>query len=120
MKKCRHIITIAIVLFSFVAVTNVWAKGPPEHANNDNNRHNTKVLTKYGRLMGILDANNTWVWKGVPYAKPPVGDLRWKAPEEPKSWKGVRQAKDECEPCTQLYTTSQWIRQEYALECARR
>jgi para-nitrobenzyl esterase len=65
--------------------------------------------------MGILDANNTWAWKGVPYAKPPVGDLRWKAPEEPESWKGVRQAKDECEPCTQLYTTTQWIRQDYAI-----
>jgi para-nitrobenzyl esterase len=147
MKKCRYIITTAIVLFCFAGVTNLWAKGPPGHAKNDNNRHNTKVqtkygrwavknrwakrppkhfkndynchhtevLTKYGRLTGILDANNTWAWKGVPYAKPPVGDLRWKAPQDPEPWKGVKQAKDECEPCTQLETTPQWIRYPYAI-----
>jgi len=45
--------------------------------------------------MGILDANNTWAWKGVPYAKAPVGELRWKAPRDPDPWHGVMQAKDE-------------------------
>jgi len=147
MKKCRYIITTAIVLFCFVAVTSLWANGPqkhaknynnghnnkmftkngplaatnpwakraPKHAKKCNNRHNTKVLTKYGRLMGVLDTNNTWAWKGVPYAKPPVDDLRWKAPQDPEPWKGVRQAKNECEPCTQLYTTPQWVRQPDAI-----
>ena len=115
MKKWRYITLTALILFCFVVLTSAWAKGPPQHAQNDNNRHSTKVFTKYGRLMGILDANNTWAWKGVPYAKPPVGNLRWKAPQEPESWKGVRQAKNECEPCTQLYTTPQWIRQPYAI-----
>ena len=90
MKKYRYIVITGIVLFCFVAVTTAWAKRPPKHANKCKNRHNTKVHTEYGRLMGISDANNTWAWKGVPYAKPPVGDLRWKAPEEPESWKGAR------------------------------
>ena len=30
------------------------------------------------------------VFKGIPYAKPPVGSLRWKRPEEPEAWDGVR------------------------------
>jgi para-nitrobenzyl esterase len=30
------------------------------------------------------------VYRGIPYAAPPVGDLRWKAPQAPASWKGVR------------------------------
>jgi len=115
MKKWRVIIVAVLIVFGFFVISNAWAKSPPAHAQNDNNRHNTIVTTKYGRLMGILDENDTWAWKGVPYAKPPVGDLRWKAPLEPDGWSGVRQAKEECEPCTQLYTSPQWIRQDYAI-----
>jgi para-nitrobenzyl esterase len=50
------------------------------------------------------------VWKGVPYAKPPVGDLRWKAPEDPEPWHGVRDAISPAPKCTQLFTTEEWIR----------
>ena len=32
------------------------------------------------------------VYKGIPYAAPPVGDLRWKAPAPPSSWEGVRES----------------------------
>jgi para-nitrobenzyl esterase len=32
------------------------------------------------------------VYRGIPYAAPPLGDLRWKAPQPAESWKGVRQA----------------------------
>lgn len=34
----------------------------------------------------------SWVYRGVPYAAPPVGDLRWKAPELPACWEGTRDA----------------------------
>ena len=40
-------------------------------------------------------------YKGIPYAAPPVGDLRWKAPQPPKSWKGVRVAKSFPNMCPQ-------------------
>ena len=46
------------------------------------------VQTKYGSLQGVRE-NGHWVFKGVPYAKPPVGALRWKAPEPPQPWEGV-------------------------------
>jgi para-nitrobenzyl esterase len=47
------------------------------------------VKTKYGYVKGKKDKNNTLVWKGIPYAKPPVGNLRWKAPQEPNPWTGI-------------------------------
>lgn len=49
------------------------------------------VETKYGRVQGVPSAVQKFtVFKGVPYAKPPVGSLRWHAPEECDKWDGVR------------------------------
>jgi len=50
------------------------------------------VQTKYGLLTGYSD-KNTWCWKGIPYATPPVGELRWKAPRDPVPWLGMRKTK---------------------------
>ncbi len=48
------------------------------------------VQTEYGQLEGTADTQNTWAWKGIPYAAPPVGELRWKAPRQPQAWMGIR------------------------------
>ncbi len=50
------------------------------------------VQTEYGRLEGTTDTLDTWSWKGIPYAAPPVGELRWKAPRRPQPWLGIRKA----------------------------
>ena len=49
------------------------------------------VSTKQGELRGIA-ADSVYAWKGIPYAKAPVGDLRFRAPQPPVSWQGVRDA----------------------------
>ena len=48
----------------------------------------TQRATAFGAVMGVDDtsASGTYQWKGVPYAKPPVGALRWKAPVDPDPW----------------------------------
>jgi para-nitrobenzyl esterase len=51
------------------------------------------VQTRYGTVKGFKDEANTWVWKAIPYAQPPLGELRWKAPREPEPWKGIRRAR---------------------------
>ena len=51
------------------------------------------VRTENGLLAGGLGTNpGVRVFKGIPYAAPPVGDLRWKAPQPAPSWDGVRDA----------------------------
>ncbi|PQP84250.1 para-nitrobenzyl esterase [Paenibacillus sp. PCH8] len=50
-----------------------------------------QVQTKYGTVQGEL-LHGASVWKGIPYAKPPVGELRFQAPVQPESWDGIRQA----------------------------
>ena len=49
------------------------------------------VETKYGKLQGVKE-DGCIVFKGVPYAMPPVGDLRFKAPRPPMPWDGVLKA----------------------------
>ena len=49
--------------------------------------------TAYGRVEGI-EVAGTYSWKGIPFARPPSGALRWKAPIEPEPWTGTRPAKD--------------------------
>lgn len=46
------------------------------------------VDTRYGQIKGIVE-NGVLAWKSVPYAKAPVGNLRFRAPEPPKPWEGV-------------------------------
>ncbi len=63
-----------------------------------------------GKIEGYADKRNKiWGWKNLPFAKPPVGPLRWRAPEDPEAWDGVRQAKEECTPCTQMAGTRGWL-----------
>ncbi|MFA5677165.1 MAG: carboxylesterase family protein [Pseudomonas sp.] len=50
------------------------------------------VDTDYGKLSGFQHDDGSWAWYGVPYAKPPVGELRFKPPVKPDSWEGVRWA----------------------------
>ncbi len=51
------------------------------------------ITVEQGQLEGAAGSHpGVRVYKGIPYAAPPVGDLRWKAPKAPASWTGVRQA----------------------------
>ncbi|MEI8607163.1 carboxylesterase family protein [Pseudoalteromonas sp. B160] len=51
----------------------------------------TQVSVTQGKLEGTAQQNLA-VFKGVPFAKPPVGELRWKAPQPAEKWQGVRKA----------------------------
>ncbi|MEM7342239.1 MAG: carboxylesterase family protein [Actinomycetota bacterium] len=55
-----------------------------------------EVTVEQGRLRGRWEGKGdqaTAVFKGVPFAAPPVGDLRWRAPRPAESWDGVREAR---------------------------
>ena len=49
------------------------------------------VNTEFGSLTGF-QTDGLCVFKGVPYAEPPVGELRFKAPRPLKKWTGTRKA----------------------------
>ena len=42
---------------------------------------NCTVKTRYGTFNGFVDENGVKTWLGIPFAQPPVGKLRWQAPQ---------------------------------------
>jgi len=63
------------------------------------------VATSVGKVAGEAAAG-VRAWRGIPFAAPPVGDLRWRPPADAEPWDGVRQAKDYGPPCLQGTSSS--------------
>lgn len=71
--------TVTILL---VGVLSAWAASPAD-----------EVTVENGKLQGTANEDHSVrMFKGIPFAAPPVGDLRWKAPQPALKWSGVRQA----------------------------
>ncbi len=51
-----------------------------------------RTLPGGGDLVGYTGRYGSHVWLGIPYAQPPVGDQRWRAPTAPTAWSGTREA----------------------------
>ncbi len=61
-----------------------------------------RVKTASGILEGAVNADSSLrIFRGVPFAAPPVGDLRWQPPQPVKRWSGVRKAVDFGPRCMQ-------------------
>jgi para-nitrobenzyl esterase len=55
---------------------------------------NPIVGTSNGKIQGTVTKDKTVrIFKGIPFAAPPIGDLRWKAPQPVQNWKGIKQCK---------------------------
>lgn len=69
-------------------------------AASEEPQHQVHIRT--GVLQGIVDASSgVTAYKGIPYAQPPVGDLRWRPPVPASPWKGVRDAREFGHACLQ-------------------
>jgi para-nitrobenzyl esterase len=68
-----------------------------------------QVTVAQGALTGTSD-NGIDAYKGIPYAAPPVGDLRWRAPQPAVRWKGARDAAAFGPACLQHPTEGLMVR----------
>lgn len=66
----------------------------------------TKVRLAEGEAVGFITADGARSWRKLPFAAPPVGDLRWRAPRPPAPWEGVREAIEFAPRCAQM---SNWL-----------
>ena len=61
-----------------------------------------RVKTANGVLEGTgPQSSGVRIFRGIPFAQPPVGDLRWRPPQPPKNWTGVRPAVQFSASCMQ-------------------
>jgi para-nitrobenzyl esterase len=70
--------------------------------------------TQAGTVQGTVE-NNELVFRGIPYAATPVGDLRWQPPQPPSAWSGTRDASAFGNICPQLDPNGQLIGDEDCL-----
>lgn len=75
--------------------TLLWAISSPAYPGSSAD----PVKTESGMVSGTGD--DVRAFKGIPYAAPPTGELRWKPPQPPKPWGGIRNAAEFGAPCPQ-------------------
>ncbi|MFG2338919.1 carboxylesterase/lipase family protein [Streptomyces yangpuensis] len=61
----------------------------------------TVVKTTGGTVRGAIDGQGLRSFQGIPYAAPPVGELRWASPQPAAPWTGLREATEPGSPCPQ-------------------
>ena len=62
----------------------------------------TRRQLSSGEVVGFVGRDGAYTWLGLPYARPPVGERRWRAPEPPDPWRGTRRALAFGAACTQF------------------
>ena len=100
MKIQALVLSIASLAISGMAVSAVRASEAATPATTPAPADPPKVHVESGMLAGVVE-NGARVFRGVPYAAPPVGPLRWKAPQPPAPWSGERKAAVAGPYCTQ-------------------
>ena len=58
------------------------------------------IKTSSGQVRGVIEGE-VWVFKGIPYAAPPVGEFRWRPPQTVKPWDGILDANKYGSNCAQ-------------------
>jgi para-nitrobenzyl esterase len=87
---------VSVALLITASVTVAGQPGPV------NGSEFVTARTTTGSVRGKVSSDGSVeVFKGIPYAAPPVSEFRWKAPRAPAPWSGVRDAFEASSPCPQ-------------------
>jgi len=85
---------IGVACIALVTQGSVWSAS---------DRSTVERQTRYGTVLGVDDSatTGTYAWKGIPFAKPPTGPLRWKAPQDPDAWASPKSTQQFGNACVQ-------------------
>jgi para-nitrobenzyl esterase len=95
-----------LLLFPLLTVVTLVAQPAPPH-----------VRVAQGELVGDVTEMGPYVFKGIPFAAPPVGPLRWHEPQPPASWQGVRNATSYGPACMQPAPASNSSQSSMSEDC---
>lgn len=91
--KNRIKLTSTLILSVALTFTAVSCASQDKSLPSANSRETEAVTVAQGKLTGIYSEDEkVEIFAGIPYAKAPVGDLRWKEPEEVLPWNGIYKA----------------------------
>ena len=98
----KKVLLVLLALVVAVGGAGYWyvsriTEGPPPVTLAKETHRNISA----GEIVGYVEPNGTYAWRGIPFAMPPVGELRWKAPRPPLPWEGVREALEFGSACPQ-------------------
>ena len=85
MQRLKEVLFVSLTV---LATASLFAQSEP-------------VSTATGKLQGAIQGP-VESFKGVPFAAPPVGELRWRAPQPVKPWSGIKQANAYSADCMQV------------------
>src|SRR5579864_6691915 len=89
---------MALALFSGAIFAQAQKAEPATAAPTTANGPIVKL--RQGEAQGIV-VDGVAIFKGLPFAAPPLGDLRWRAPQLPAKWSGIRAASAFSSTCAQ-------------------
>ena len=92
---CRLVLLASLTLVLIGCQRGVDEVAPAAAADS------TRTLAE-GAVVGFVGPYGEHVWRGIPYAAPPVGAWRWRAPRPPSAWRGTREALLTAPVCPQL------------------
>src|SRR5262245_55159829 len=91
-KSFNALWLIVAILFTSASAQEANKSGPEQAS--------AVVRVDSGQLQGV-EADGVISFKGIPFAAPPVGELRWRPPQSTPRWTGVRQATEFGRSCMQ-------------------
>jgi len=98
-----------MTLWPALTVAVLAATACPSHAA----KPTAPVNVTGGSIVGS-QADSLKVFQGIPFAAPPVGDLRWRLPQPVPAWKGIKETRSFAPACAQ---TAAWIPEPKSEDC---
>ncbi len=89
MKKL--LIGLIVVIAAGLAWFYLQGRPPAPIAAPERNDATLRTTTA-GDVVGFIDQHGARAWVGIPYAAAPTGERRWRAPQPPEPWSGIREA----------------------------
>lgn len=96
--------SISIFFISLLVVFVLWKTCRAQTVSSDS--ISDAINLQSGSVSGTKTENGIFVYKGIPYAAPPVGSLRWKPPFPVSPWSGVRRCLSYGPACVQPKVSS--------------
>jgi len=96
----RRTVLLCTLLGVGLAATSAFAHG--KHNSRNDNRHDSQTIRISDGVVRGYKEDGVYRFLGIPFAAPPVGDLRWRPPAPAKRWSGVRDATEYANTCPQV------------------